>query len=1046
MMDRPDYIYTNGSPLQHTPMHLNGAEMYGFLIKGNKTKLQATVDATLNQVAGNQTTFRVLSPYVMLTFTRVNHAQSGFSTDHDRGWGKECDIIPWIMVGQIDESGGAAKLHRLFIFPSYTWVDVPMAISIGREIFGYPKNFCKLEMPEAGDDPVEFKIACEGWEPSNPETQLGIQPLLEIAATNREHEHVSVSGLAEIVVGGLKLLGSEPDPLSLDMVGIEDLASMLLEPQIDQLFLKQFPDASGTKAVYQEVVVAPTTIDKVHSASLLGYTYECTLHKFDSYRLDETLGFQLGTQPVLLPFHISMDFTVEAGEELARATAIAPEKIVAAKTNEEMLRAPATDREKIVVLGGGPGAMAAAFYLTDQPGWRDRYDITVYQMGWRLGGKCASGRNAKLGQRIEEHGLHMWFGFYNNGFDLMQKAYGALNRPAGTPLATWQDAFKPHNFIVLTEPIGNGYRFWPIQMPQKDGTPGGHNDELTFIEIAETLAAWIRQWVEGLKKHLLQLVDKEIKEGVDRLEGIWHGILGFATRMRESFHLLVDGGRHPVVAELQALRASVFESVDQYLDDDDAMRHFYICIDLAITTLIGMHVDGIMFKSFDVVNDIEFRAWLCKHGANVRYTVNSAPVRGLYDLVFAYIDGDSARPNIEAGTMLRGMLRLAIDYHGGFIWKMQAGMGDTVFTPLYQVLKQRGVNFQFFHKVEDLIPESDSDSDSDSVSEIVITQQVALKEDVTEYNPLVEVAGLDCWPSFPDYQQVDPQQAQLLSGNDLDLESHWNVWARIYSAEFGHPLPVKRLVRGVDFDKIVFGLPIGSWRYVCPKLIERSAALKAACDNVKTVATQAYQIWLNEDLRGLGWEVFGSDGEEPILSSFSDPFDTSTPMNQLLLREAWPAGHEPKNIAYFCSPIRTPNFSAAAETAFPADCAKKVKDDAVTQLKTRVFNLWPTVADRNEFNWEILIDPHGEIGEKRFDAQYWRANVSPSDLYVLSVVGSTEHRIASGESGFSNLYLAGDWLKTGLNAGCVEGAVMGGMQASRAICGYPSIIRGETDR
>jgi uncharacterized protein with NAD-binding domain and iron-sulfur cluster len=47
------------------------------------------------------------------------------------------------------------------------------------------------------------------------------------------------------------------------------------------------------------------------------------------------------------------------------------------------------------------------------------------------------------------------------------------------------------------------------------------------------------------------------------------------------------------------------------------------------------------------------------------------------------------------------------------------------------------------------------------------------------------------------------------------------------------------------------------------------------------------------------------------------------------------------------------------------------------------------------------------------------------------------------QSGFANLFLAGDWLKTGLDAGCVEAAVMGGMQASRAICGLPASIQGE---
>jgi uncharacterized protein with NAD-binding domain and iron-sulfur cluster len=71
--------------------------------------------------------------------------------------------------------------------------------------------------------------------------------------------------------------------------------------------------------------------------------------------------------------------------------------------------------------------------------------------------------------------------------------------------------------------------------------------------------------------------------------------------------------------------------------------------------------------------------------------------------------------------------------------------------------------------------------------------------------------------------------------------------------------------------------------------------------------------------------------------------------------------------------------------------------------------------------------------------------VEPSELYAQSIVGTTQHRPTSSGSGFSNLYLAGDWIKTGLNAGCVEAAVMSGMQASRDICGEPSTIPGEND-
>jgi uncharacterized protein with NAD-binding domain and iron-sulfur cluster len=1019
MTEHPTYIYTSGSPLQHTPMHLNASDMYGFFIKGDLAKLQATIDGTLNRVAANRMVFQALSPYIMLTFTRVNHAQSGFATDFNKGWGKETDIITWILVGQIENIDGVTKLHRVFLYPFYIWVDVPMAISIGREIFGYPKNGCNFTMPGPGEDPLKFTLSSEGWEPYSPNTQLGVHPLIDIAATKTDDAHRRLDGFLEVIAEGFKILRSEPDLFALDDAGFKDLEEMLLQSSVDQIFLKQFPDASGIKAVYQALVVAPTTVDTLHSAELLGYTYACTVHQFETFRLDKTLGLQLGAQPVLLPFHINMDFTVAAGEELIQATAATP--------------------EKIAILGGGPAAMSAAFYLTDQPGWQDRYDITVYQMGWRLGGKCASGRNAKLGQRIEEHGLHMWFGFYDNGFALMQKAYDALDRPAAAPLATWEEAFKPQNFIVLTESIGDSYKFWPIAVPMKPGTPGHHNEEITLPKVLSTLTAWIRQWTQDLRQHLHVAVDAEPEERGRRFAHFGESVIKFAERLFQAFHIDEKPAHDLLLTECQAIQTSLIEHVADHLGIDDDARRLFISIDLAATSLIGMYVDGVFDHGFDVINDIEYRDWLRKHGANETYTINSAPVRGLYDLVFAFMDGDTSRPNIEAGTMLRGILRIAIGYHGGFIWKMQAGMGDTVFTPLYQVLKQRGVNFQFFHKVEELIP------DADGVGEILITQQVSLKEGQTEYNPMVNIADLDCWPSAPNYEQIDSDQAHLLQEKDVNLESHWSDWAQIYNDRFHEQLPVKQLKRGVDFDKVVFGLSIGSLPHVCPKLLAKSAALKAASDNVKTAATRAYQIWLTKNIRDLGWDVFGADGEEPILSSFSEPFDTSTPMNQLLNREVWPVDHVPLNVSYFCSPIPTPDFPPPTETGFLATCTEEVKQSAMDQLRQQVFNLWPAVATKDSFEWHVLIDPSNNAGEARFDSQYWRANVNPSDLYVLSVVGSTKHRLTSEQSGFSNLFLAGDWLKTGLNAGCVEAAVMGGMQASRAICGYPSVIKGEKD-
>ena len=59
--------------------------------------------------------------------------------------------------------------------------------------------------------------------------------------------------------------------------------------------------------------------------------------------------------------------------------------------------------------------------------------------------------------------------------------------------------------------------------------------------------------------------------------------------------------------------------------------------------------------------------------------------------------------------------------------------------------------------------------------------------------------------------------------------------------------------------------------------------------------------------------------------------------------------------------------------------------------------------------------------------------------------GKLKYRLKPGESGFTNLFLAGDWTANGLNVGAVESAALSGMEAARAICGKPHIIPGETD-
>jgi uncharacterized protein with NAD-binding domain and iron-sulfur cluster len=327
----------------------------------------------------------------------------------------------------------------------------------------------------------------------------------------------------------------------------------------------------------------------------------------------------------------------------------------------------------------------------------------------------------------------------------------------------------------------------------------------------------------------------------------------------------------------------------------------------------------------------------------------------------------------------------------------------------------------------------------DGVDSIRMTVQAQARG---SYEPLVTVKDLPCWPSAPDYSQLDPAQAALMQEHGVDLESWWSDWAALYRQATGNALPTRVLRRGEDFDQVVCGLPIDSLAAVAPGLVEGSAALRAAAGKLRTVATGAYQVWLDHSTLDLGWS-YQPGGQEPILTNFSMPDDTWAPMSQVLPREDWPDARAPRSVHYFCGAMAQSDYPPQSDSGYPARAALLAKQAALEQLGQRIGALWPAAV--GGFPWQWLVDPAGGDGPARFDSQYWRANVDPSERYVLSVAGSGKYRPASAGTGYANLFLAGDWLRTGLDSGCVEAAVMAGMQASRALTGYPEKIAGDSD-
>lgn len=654
-------------------------------------------------------------------------------------------------------------------------------------------------------------------------------------------------------------------------------------------------------------------------------------------------------------------------------------------------------KQQIAVLGGGMGALTAAFEITNAPGWQDSYDITVYQLGWRLGGKGASGRNAEHFERIEEHGLHILLGFYENAFRVLRAAYDELKRPPGTPLATWQDAFKPHDYVVLMEQVGEKYVPWPMNFPRNSGVPGDGGVMPTPWEMIEMIIGWLKQ----LFAEKNQLPDRH-----DNLEAA-HG----SAVVRDAIG---------VYRELHALHAWLHTKAAD-LETDLDWRRVFVTVDLGIAAIKGTIEGGVILPPYDwfKLDTLDFRDWLAKYGAHA-ISVNSAYISGMYDLGF------SLPGQVGAGTAINGILRMCWTYKGAVMWKMQAGMGDTIFAPLYLVLKNRGVKFEFFSRVDDL----QLSEDKTQIARIVIGRQAI---PLGEYDPLVPVKDLPCWPSTPKYDLL--ADGKKLQASGADLEDWWTAWE--------DPLPPKILEQGTDFDLVILGCSVGVFPYIAKELIAASPTLATMVDKVKTTQTQATQLWMSTDLAGLGWTL-----PSPVLDGYAEPMDTWADMTHLVGREAWPDDATPKNIAYLCSPLpddRSP--PPRSDHGYAQQQDARVKANALSWLDSWAGGLWPAQTppgNPNGFDYQLLVAPGSPtVGPTRFDTQYWLATLNPSDRYVLAVPNSVDARLGTQGAGFTNLYLAGDYLKTGMNVGCVEAATMGGMHASRAICGRPEEIIGD---
>ena len=678
-------------------------------------------------------------------------------------------------------------------------------------------------------------------------------------------------------------------------------------------------------------------------------------------------------------------------------------------------------KKKIAVFGGGIGGLVTAYQLSKTPEQRETFDITVYQMGWRLGGKCATGRNADKGQRIEEHGIHGFLGSYFNALTLMRELYDEWRPPAGSPIETFEDAFPIQNSAFFWEWEGDKLLRWPNIRPPA---------QLTLDDAPKfgSLASWLMPAAMGLKHYagLVPAPPPALDDGSedDPQDDYGAEFDELILLLEERFTKVEEGARtaqHPPQPSPGFDWANLNPILERTPVDVTNLgtkaRRLALTLQFLKILLRGIRDDDLLRDGLKKVDDENFSDWLRRHGATeqlMRAPITLATINTTYQ----YPGGDLARlPVMSAASYIQWTLRALINL-GGAYYLFAAGSGDTIVTPLYEVLKARGVKFEFFTRLEKL----ELADDGASIAAAEFSRQARAASG--DYAPLKTVKGLKAWPAAPDLKQLEGAGRF----DEFDFENPFTE---------APGQTQERLEHGIGFDRLVAAMPPRALALCLDTDGAKLPDWVASLDDMGVTATQSLQIWLKHPVKAIDAPSMGPTFH--LAGNAATGLQGHVDFGKFLGFESWP-DPAPEGLMFFSGVLEDePVYGEAGGQEVATRVVKNTARQTLISFGARLLpgaglNTKKGAGSPFSLDFDVLycLDDALE-GQARLDQQYCRANVRPSELYTQSPPGTRALRVSPLRTGLSNMTCAGDWVDTVLNVGSFEGATMGGMLAACAI-------------
>jgi hypothetical protein len=324
---RPRYVNRWGVLGAPQPFGCERLEGHFFVLKARFDRLQFLCDRYLNLPGQNVYQYSPVSDLILLYFNRAEKVFCESPIMQQLGWGTETNVafvVPTV-ARRVDPRASGDDHFALF-FP-YMWVDNPVALTLGREIYGFPKELGWMALPNhsapsgngAASAERAFRLDAFALTRFDEQSRMARRLLLEV---------VSPGGVGAVGRGDESWLATVRRLLFSEAVvppipGLDLLQTTIVQAfrrELTLVCLMQFYDpADGERACYQAIVEAPANVTNVREApSTLPGPWRLRLQSLASHPIEAELGLSNNSE-VEGAFKAKLDVTIQRGKTIWRA-------------------------------------------------------------------------------------------------------------------------------------------------------------------------------------------------------------------------------------------------------------------------------------------------------------------------------------------------------------------------------------------------------------------------------------------------------------------------------------------------------------------------------------------------------------------------------------------------------------------------------------------------------------------------------------------------------------------------------------------------------